>query len=92
MKKKTILATLQKKKKHILKPNACAKNSRVESEYEVGPRSAGARAVFTMSIDKYFQNERTYGIKVSVAPGSVARWGKGMGQTCWMSANVFVAG
>ena len=39
-----------------------------------------------------FIREKTYGIMVSVAPGSVARLGKGDAQTCWMSAKVFVAG
>ena len=48
--------------------------------------------MYNVSMAKRFHDERTYGIKVSVAPGSVARLGKGEAQTCSMSANVFVAG
>ena len=52
----------------------------------------GSCYMYNVSMAKCFCDERTYGIKVSIAPGSVVRLGKGEAQTCSMSAYVFVAG
>ena len=55
-----------------------------------GPMDSGCN--YAVSVILYLDDEITYGMMVSCAPGSVARLGKGEAHACSTSANVFVAG